>query len=128
MTNKELFNQLNKEQQMEIIKTLMAFDEVHVEYYNGKYHITTNYVLLAKYPSDYKMLNEFTKKEFYEKINFNYFDKWYDFVEAKKRNGEKNSSYRDEKGEVHGKWQDEFEKSCEPIYQQALNNYLEVRA
>ena len=123
MTNLELFKKLNKEQQMEIIHILANFSKVHVEYYNGQYHISTSYCLMAKYPSDYKMLNEFTSKEF-KLDSMDYGNRWYRFWNEKERNGENNECYKIN-GKIHGKWQDEFEAMLEPEYQKALNNYLE---
>ena len=64
MTNKEFFKTLDKNIQMDIIQTLRSYNKVHIEFYYGEYHVTTNYTLMAKYPSDYKMLNEFKAKEF----------------------------------------------------------------
>ena len=126
MTNKELFNLLTKEQQMDIVQTLAAFNKVHVEYYNGKYHITTSYCLMSNYPKDFKILNEFTSKEFYPN-GIDYSGRWYRFWNEKERNGEENETYMIN-GDIHGKWQDEFEDMLEPEYQQARNYFLrEVR-
>lgn len=114
MTNKEFFKTLNKEQQLEIVSTLSCYDKVHVEFYNGEYHITTSWSLLAKYPKDFKVLNEFKNSEFnYDGHDYN--NEWYEFWNAKERKGLKNTE---------GKWQDEFEELWQPIYNKAREEYL----
>ena len=118
MTNKELFNQLSKKSQLDLVKALACYDEAHVEYYNGDYHIEINWSLLAQYPEDFKVLNTFKSEEFYPKGS-NYFKDWYDFVDEKKSKGEKNSE---------GQWQKEFEKVYESIFQQAINYFKQVNA
>lgn len=115
MTNKELFKLLTKEQQMSLIRTLSCYNEAHIEYYYGEYHIEVNYTLLNKYPEDHKVLNVYTKKEVYGDSTFIYLNEWYDYVESKRRNKETNEN---------GVWQKEFEAKCEPIFQEILNKYL----
>ena len=116
MTNKELFKTLSKENQMSIVKTLACYDKVHVEFYNGEYHITPHWTLLAKYPKDHKILNEFKKSEF-DFQGRDYFYEWYIFCEQKENKGEKNKN---------GAWQAEFEKHWLSIYEKAIEKYKET--
>lgn len=123
MTNKELFEKLSKEQQLELVKTLASFDKAHVEFYNGEYHIHTSFCIRVKYEDDFKVLNTFTTKEFYPHGINKELD-WYYFWNEKERNGEENECY-EVNGEIHGKWQDEFEESYLPIHEEAIKNYLQ---
>ena len=118
MTNKELFNQLSTDLQLELAHLLACYDEAHVEYYNGDYHIEVNWSLLAQYPEDFKVLNTFNSNEFYPNVS-TYLTDWIDFVDNKKSKGEKN---------INGQWQKEFEKLYEPIYQQAIKYFNQVNA
>lgn len=116
MTNKEFFKTLNKEKQMEIVKTLTCYDRVHVEFYNGDYHITPNWTIRVSYPKDHKILNEFEAKEFdFEEHNYEL--EWYDFWNEKKRKGETNKN---------GSWQIEFENLWKPIIEKAHKKYIEA--
>ena len=99
MTNKELFKTLSKENQMEIVKTLASYDKVHVEFYNGHYHITPNWSILEKYPSDYEILNEFKKSEF-DFDGHNYDLEWY------------KDGYKDREA-FNKRWNEIFEKEVE---------------
>ena len=125
MTNKELFNQLTKEQQMEIVKTLACFNECHIEYYNGKYHISTSYCLMANYPSDYKVLNKFHTKEFYPN-GIDYNNQWYNFWREKEAKGETNQIIDLPNGGFTGKWQQEFEHLFEKNYQKAYKHFMQA--
>ena len=118
MTNKELFNQLSRVLQLELVRALACYDEAHVEYYKGKYFVKVDWFLFSNYPEDFKVLNTFKSEEFYPKGS-TYFNDWYDFVDKKKSKGGKNSE---------GQWQKEFEKLYEPIYQQAINYFKQVNA
>ena len=119
MTKKQLFNLLNKEQQMDVVKTLACYDEVHIEFYNGEFHVEINWTLRSGYPRDFKFLGEFKREDFYKEINCNYELDWYNFWNNKERKGEVNN---------HGTWQKDFEKLYEPIYQQAYNYFIKVNA
>lgn len=118
MTNKELFNQLSKDLQLELVRTLACFDEAHVEYYSGDYHIEISWSLLAQHFEDFKVLNTFKSEEFYPKGS-TYFKDWHDFVDEKNSKGEIN---------INGKWQKEFKKLYEPVYQQAIKYFNQVNA
>lgn len=116
MAKKDLFKNLTQEQQMQIVKTLAAYDRVHVEFSNGEYHVTTMYTLLAVYPKDHQVLDEFYAREFYPKGS-TYLDDWYDFVSQKKASGQKNQN---------GSFQKEFEEAWAPKYQKALAYFMEA--
>lgn len=116
MAKKDLFKNLTQEQQMQIVKTLAAYDKVHVEFYNGEYHVTTIYVLAAHYPADLKVLDEFHAREFYPNGS-TYFDDWYDFLSKKKASGQKNEN---------GIFQKEFEEAWASKYQKALDYFMEA--
>ena len=118
MTNKELFNQLSTDLQLDLAHLLACYDEAHVEYYKGEYFVKVDWFLFSNYPEDFKVLNTFKSEEFYPKGS-TYFNDWYDFVDKKKSKGEKNSE---------GQWQKEFEKLYEPVYQQAINHFKQVNA
>lgn len=119
MTNKEFFKTLDKNIQMDIIQTLRSYNKVHIEFYYGEHHATTNYTLMAKYPSDYKVLNEFEAKEF-DFEGHNYELEWCDYWNEKERKGEKNEIING-----RGKWQLEFENLWKPIIERAYNKYIE---
>lgn len=119
MTNKEFFKTLDKNIQMDIIQTLRSYNKVHIEFYYGEHHATTNYTLMAKYPSDYKVLNEFEAKEF-DFEGHNYELEWYDYWNEKERKGEKNEIING-----RGKWQLEFENLWKLIIERAYNKYIE---
>jgi hypothetical protein len=123
MTNKELFKKLTAKQQMEMVKHLACYNKAHIEFYNGEYHITSAYCLLAKYPEDYKVLNEFESKEFYPN-GVNYELEWFYFWNDKEKKGEKNEIIDLPDGSFTGKWQQEFEDLFEPRYQKALRYFL----
>lgn len=127
MTNQELFNLLSKEQQFELIHTLACYNNAHVEFYEGEYHISTSYCLRATYPSDHKVLNKFSSKEFYPN-GIDYHNAWYRFWNEKEAKGEKNEIIDLPNGDFTGKWQQEFEQMLEPKYQEAYRYFTGANA
>lgn len=45
--------------------TLRAFNEVHITFSNGEYHVSTGIALLGRYPEDYKVIGDVSRDDIY---------------------------------------------------------------
>ena len=70
MEKKIEFAKLGHETQAEIVRTLMCYDECHIEHAHGQNMVTPNWCICATYPNDYWVSQNFYKKDF----DFNGFD------------------------------------------------------
>ena len=70
MEKKIEFETLNHETQAEIVRTLMSYDECHIEHAHNKNMVTPNWCICATYPNGYWVSQNFYKKDF----DFNGFD------------------------------------------------------
>ena len=70
MEKKIDFETLDHETQAEIVRTLMCYDECHIEHAHGENHVTPNWCICATYPDDYWVSQNFKRKDF----DFNGFD------------------------------------------------------
>ena len=70
MEKKIEFAKLGHETQAEIVRTLMCYDECHIEHAHGQNRVTPNWCICATYPNDYWVSQNFYKKDF----DFNGFD------------------------------------------------------
>lgn len=70
MEKKIDFEKLDHETQAEIVRTLMSYDECHIEHANGKNRVTPNWCICATYAKDFWISQIFYKKDF----DFNGFD------------------------------------------------------
>lgn len=59
------FEDLNEEVKASVKRMLRAYNESHVTFYNGEYHVSAGVALLAKYPSDYKVIGDYKAKDIY---------------------------------------------------------------
>lgn len=123
MTNKDLFEKLPYETRMQVVKTLAAYNKVHVDWDQNGYTVNTSHVL-TRQPRGEIRFAEFEAKEFYPKGSRYHLD-WYLFCRSKEKAGEKNETYKIN-GEWHGKWQDEFEEIQKPKYEAAYNYFLKA--
>lgn len=70
MEKKIDFETLDHETQAEIVRTLMCYDECHIEHAHGENSVTPNWCICATYPSDYWVSQDFEREDF----DFNGFD------------------------------------------------------
>ena len=72
---------LPKEVQEVVYKTLKSYDEVHIVYENGEYHVNTYVGLFASYSSDYKYIGDVRKDDVFtlEEQIINYMEAFHDY-------------------------------------------------
>lgn len=102
MTN---FNNLPKEVQNEIKKTLRAYDRAYVIFENGKYNVSVAIGLKAQYAPDHKVIGEYKATGIFtedERI-INYIESFHEYPISYK--GKRN--YRMLK-EIEGNWNIKF--------------------
>ena len=75
MEKKIDFETLDHETQAEIVRTLMCYDECHIEHAHGKNSVTPNWCICATYPNDYWVSRNFKRKDF-DFDGFNYSVAW----------------------------------------------------
>lgn len=64
----EEFNKLPQAVKDKIISDLAAFNETHVFFENGKYDVSVDWCLKARYGSDHKFIGEWSYKDLSEKL------------------------------------------------------------
>lgn len=105
-------NQLPHDIAIEIIRTLFAFVDCHVEHAYGKMRVATSYALKNNYADDEWISDEFTRKEL--GITFNYHDAWF-------------KAWNELEHENHKPWEQIDRESKEKCYAD-FNKMIEAKA
>ena len=75
MEKKIEFATLNHDTQAEIVRTLMCYEECHIEHAHGENSVTPNWCICATYPNDYWVSQNFKRKDF-DFDGFDYHTSW----------------------------------------------------
>lgn len=79
--SKEEFGKLPGEIQDKTKETLRAYSEVHVDFYDGEYHVSTGIMLRGQYPKDFKSIGYVYADDVYtlEERTQNYIECFHDY-------------------------------------------------
>lgn len=77
----KILQTLPMETQNEIKEMLKSYNEATVVFQNGNYEVRTGILILNEYPSDYKMIGDFTKDDVFNEIEQieNYINEFKDY-------------------------------------------------
>ncbi len=79
--NKQAFDALPLSVREDVKRTLRCFNEVHITFYNGEYHVSTGIMLMGHYPDDHRVIGDVHKDDIYtpdEQI-INYIESFHDY-------------------------------------------------